>query len=257
MDITNLDTYNARMSSSIEDKMWFWDKVKHTTDSIVDYGCADASLLLHINEEHPHQTLIGYDAFDDMLARAKEKTKNTSICFVENIFEPDMKDTCIVLSSVIHEIYSYQPKEDADFELGMIFDLGAKYIAIRDMGIRDICCNIETPIDILKSIYARDDLVKITSFEKYQGRISNLANCIHYLLKAPYDENWAREVEENYVPFTMNEVLAQYNVDSPVKYDVVYFEAYTLPYVRERIIRDYNISLYTPTHYKLLLERHF
>lgn len=257
MDITNLDTYNARMSSSIEDKMWFWDKVKHTTDSIVDYGCADASLLLRINEEHPYQTLIGYDASDDMLARAKEKTKDTPICFVESIFEPDMKDTCLVLSSVVHEIYSYQSKEDADFELGMIFDLGAKYIAIRDMGIRGICHNIETPIDILKSIYARDDIAKIASFEKHQGRISNLANCIHYLLKAPYNENWAREVEENYVPFTMNEVLAQYNVDSPVKYDVVYFEAYTLPYVRERIIRDYNISLYTPTHYKLLLERHF
>ena len=257
MDITNLDTYNARMSSSIEDKMWFWDKVKHTTDSIVDYGCADASLLSRINEEHPYQTLIGYDASDDMLARAKEKTKDTPICFVESIFEPDMKDTCLVLSSVVHEIYSYQSKEDADFELGMIFDLGAKYIAIRDMGIRGICRNIETPIDILKSIYARDDVAKIASFEKHQGRISNLANCIHYLLKALYDENWAREVEENYVPFTMNEVLAQYNVDSPVKYDVVYFEAYTLPYVRERIIRDYNISLYAPTHYKLLLERRF
>lgn len=257
MDITNFDTYNARMSSSIEDKMWFWDKVKHTTDSIVDYGCADTSLLLRINEEHPYQTLIGYDASDDMLARAKEKTKNTPICFVESIFEPEMKETCLVLSSVIHEIYSYQLKEDADFELGMIFDLGAKYIAIRDMGIRDICRNIETPIDVLKNIYARDDVAKIASFEKRQGRISNWANCIHYLLKAPYDENWAREVEENYVPFTMNEVLAQYNVDSPVKYDVVFFEAYTLPYVRERIIRDYNISLYTPTHYKLLLERHF
>ena len=257
MDITNLDTYNARMASSIEDKMWFWDKVKYTTNTIVDYGCADASLLLHINEEHPYQTLIGYDASDDMLARAKEKTKDTPICFVESIFEPDMKDTCLVLSSVVHEIYSYQSEEDADFELGMIFDLGAKYIAIRDMGIRDICRNIETPIDILKSIYARDDVAKIASFEKRQGRISNWANCIHYLLKAPYDENWAREVEENYVPFTMNEVLAQYNVDSPVKYDVVYFEAYTLPYVRERIIRDYNISLYAPTHYKLLLERRF
>lgn len=257
MDITNLDTYNARMASSIEDKMWFWDKVKHTTDCVVDYGCADASLLSRINEEHPYQTLIGYDASDDMLARAKEKTKNTSICFVESIFELKMKETCLVLSSVIHEIYSYQSKEDADFELGMIFDLGAKYIAIRDMGIRDICRNIETPIDILKSIYARDDIAKIASFEKCQGRISNWANCIHYLLKAPYDENWAREVEENYVPFTMNEVLAQYNVDSPVKYDVVYFEAYTLPYVRERIIRDYNISLYAPTHYKLLLERRF
>lgn len=53
MDITNLDTYNTRMASSIEDKMWFWDKVKHTTDCVVDYGCADASLLLRINEEHP------------------------------------------------------------------------------------------------------------------------------------------------------------------------------------------------------------
>lgn len=155
MDITNLDTYNARMSSSIEDKMWFWDKVKHTTDSIVDYGCADASLLLRINENHPNQTLIGYDASDDMLARAKEKTKNTPICFVESIFEPKMKDTCLVLSSVIHEIYSYQSKEDADFELGMLFDLGAKYIAIRDMGVRDVCRSVETPIEVLKRIYAR------------------------------------------------------------------------------------------------------
>lgn len=180
MDITNLDTYNARMASSIEDKMWFWNKVKHTTDCVVDYGCADASLLSRINEEHPYQTLIGYDASDDMLARAKEKLK--------------------------------------------------------------------THLFALQKVYLS---------QKCQGRISNWANCIHYLLKAPYDENWAREVEENYVPFTMNEVLAQYNVDSPVKYDVVYFEAYTLPYVRERIIRDYNISLYAPTHYKLLLERRF
>lgn len=255
MDITNLDTYNTRMASSIEDKMWFWNKVKYTTNSIVDYGCADGSLLLRINEEHPRQTLIGYDVSDDMLARAKEKTKNTSISFVESVFEPEMERTCLVLSSVVHEIYSYQPKEDADFELGMLFDLGAKYIAIRDMGVQDICHNMETPVDVLKRIYERDDIVKIASFEKHQGRISNWANCIHYLLKVPYDENWAREVEENYIPFTMNEVLAQYNVNSPVKYDIVYFEAYTLPYVRERIIRDYKTALYIPTHYKLLLER--
>lgn len=257
MDITNLDTYNARMSSSIEDKMWFWEKVKHTTDSIVDYGCADASLLSRINEEHPYQTLIGYDASDDMLVRAKEKTKNTSICFVESIFEPKMKETCLVLSSVVHEIYSYQSEEDADFELGMLFDLGAKYIAIRDMGVRDVCRNVETPVEVLKQIYAHDGFEKVASFEKHQGRISNWANCIHYLLKAPYDENWIREVEENYIPFTMNEVLDQYGVNSPVKYDVVYFEAYTLPYVRERLVRDYNLDLRAPTHYKLLLECRF
>ena len=255
MDITNLDTYNARMASSIEDKMWFWDKVKYTTDSIVDYGCADASLLLRINEEHPYQTLIGYDASDDMLARAKEKTQNTPICFVESIFEPEMEETCLVLSSVIHEIYSYQSKEEAEFELGMLFDLGAKYIAIRDMGVRDVCRNVETPIEVLDKIYARDGVAKVASFEKRQGSISNWANCIHYLLKAPYDENWAREVEENYIPFTTNDVLAQYNIDSPIKYDVVYFEAYTLPYVQERLIRDYNFGLRAPTHYKLLLER--
>lgn len=255
MDITNLDTYNARMASSIEDKMWFWDKVKHTTDCVVDYGCADASLLLRINEEHPYQTLIGYDASDDMLARAKEKTKDTSICFVESIFEPKMKEACLVLSSVVHEIYSYQSKEDADFELGMLFDLGTKYIAIRDMGVQGVCHSMETPVDMLKRIYERDGIEKIASFEKHHGRISNWANCIHYLLKAPYDENWAREVEENYIPFTMTDILHQYDIDSPVKYDIVYFEAYTLPYVRERIIRDYNTALYAPTHYKLLLER--
>lgn len=256
MDITNLDTYNARMASSIEDKMWFWDKVKHTIDCVVDYGCADASLLLRINEEHPYQTLIGYDASDDMLARAKEKTKDTPICFVESIFEPKMEKTCLVLSSVVHEIYSYQSKEDADFELGMLFDLGAKYIAIRDMGVRDVCYSVETPSEVLDAIYKRDGLAKVNSFERHQEcRITNWANCIHYLLKAPYDENWCREVEENYIPFTMNEVLTQYGINSPIKYDVVYFEAYTLPYVYERLIRDYNFGLRAPTHYKLLLER--
>lgn len=255
MDIINLDTYNARMASSIEDKMWFWDKVKDTTNSIVDYGCADGSLLLRINEEHPRQTLIGYDASDGMLARAKEHTKNTPICFVESIFEPKMEDTCLVLSSVVHEIYSYQEREDAEFELGMLFDLGAKYIAIRDMGVQSVCYNMETPTDVLKRIYERDGIEKVASFERHQGCITNWANCIHYLLKAPYDENWAREVEENYIPFTTNEVLTLYNVDSPAKYDVVYFEAYTLPYVQKRIAKDYKINLRAPTHYKLLLER--
>ena len=255
MDITNLDTYNARMASSIEDKMWFWDKVKDTTNSIVDYGCADGSLLLRINEEHPRQTLIGYDASDDMLARAKKHTKDTPICFVESIFEPEMEHTCLVLSSVVHEIFSYQEREDAEFELGMLFDLGAKYIAIRDMGVQSVCRSVITPLEIVKAIYERDGEEKIYSFTKVWGSITNWVNCIHYLLKAPYDENWGRELQENYFPFSIDRVLAQYNIDSPVKYDVVYFEAYTLPYVRERIARDYKINLRAPTHYKLLLER--
>ena len=54
--IKDFDGYLRRMRNGMDDKLWW---VKHSNhDFIVDYGCADGTLLKHVREIHPDYTLI-------------------------------------------------------------------------------------------------------------------------------------------------------------------------------------------------------
>ena len=43
--IVNLNRYNLSMSKSLIDKIFFMDKIDDTIKVIVDYGCADGTLI--------------------------------------------------------------------------------------------------------------------------------------------------------------------------------------------------------------------
>ena len=60
------------------------------------------------------------------------------------------------------------------------------------------------------------------------GGLTSNKNFLHYLLTYRYVENWDREVRENYFPHSIEEFLSKI----PTKYEVVYFEHYTLPFLR-------------------------
>lgn len=263
----HIDEYLNRMDSSIQDKLWFLDKVITKTTGILDYGCADGTLLKEIRTGvmlTPSQRvftpnwydLIGYDNSPDMMARAKENTKGLDISFIEAPHEALLHNSCIVLSSVLHEIFSYQPEDEAIWELQSIFDLGAKYIAIRDMGttVQD---NDLAPTEWERCVRLDEEHSSepslLPSFEAEWGSIAYMKNLLHYFLKKPYGENWENELKENYFAVSPKDLLSCFERRD---YDVVYYESYTLPHIGLRAHEEYGLSLPYPTHYKILYKRH-
>lgn len=56
-------------------------------------------------------------------------------------------------------------------------------------------------------------------------------------------------MRENYFPHTIEEFLNKI----PDYYEIVYFEHYTLPFIREQVRKDFGVQLTDPTHGKILL----
>ena len=92
---------------------------------------------------------------------------------------------------------------------------------------------------------------KLKDYETVWGKISTQHDLVHYLLKYRYTENWEREVRENYVPITLEQLLDII----PDSYEIAYCNHYTLPYTAWQIKNDFGIELTTPTHIKLILRR--
>ena len=57
------------------------------------------------------------------------------------------------------------------------------------------------------------------------------------------------------VPYTLPIIkMKRYLNKIPVHYEVVYFEHYTLPFLREQVWKDFGFTLSDPTHAKILLK---
>ena len=104
---------------------------------------------------------------------------------------------------------------------------------------------------MVKKIINKTDTKHLKDFEHIWGSISNKKNMLHYLLKYRYTNNWAREVEENYFPCTVEEHLAKI----PDTYELVHFEHFVLPFHKEVVKKDFDIDFVEPTHIKMILKR--
>lgn len=248
-EIANLNIYNEGMRKSIEDKLFFLplvddDKVK----AIVDYGCADGTLLSLIPSKWEK---IGIDMNIDMLTRAEELCQGGKFILANNLPLMDGEGKILNLSSVLHEIYSYGTKDDVLVFWKNLFNSNYDYIVIRDL-ITDVPNDKEAELfDILKirnhPIYSK----LVASFESKWGSISYQKNLLHFLLKYRYVENWDREVNENYFNLSVNELL---NI-IPRQYEVFYKKTYCLPFVQKRIKKDFGIWVEDTTHIQLILKK--
>ena len=265
--LNNISIYNERMDKSIEDKLWFNNMVD--ADVYVDFGCANGNLLKHLSYIHQKQgktdiQYIGYDNNDEMLKIARQncnRFKNISFTndFVNIRNDYDIsndKKVCLILSSVLHEVYSYSKdlKEKKDF-WESIFNLDFDYIAIRDMtsGINTdlFIPNINRIIEYqIITVKEKANKQQLLDFQRYWGRISSLHGLTHFLLKYKYLENWDREVKENYLPLTL--YLLKYRLN--FSYEIKYEKRYCLPYLKDLFKKDFDIDFIGYTHYNLLLE---
>lgn len=248
--ISDYTEYNHRMELSMIDKLFFVDKID--PDLIVDFGCANGALLREIRKVKGAIPLMGFDIDPEM---AKLTNGDIHICTDWDWIGQMTKKfphAALVLSSVIHEVYHYGSKADINAFWKKVFETGFEYIVIRDM-IPSRSIDRLANINDVRKVYARFLHTKLLNdFESIWGSIEGNRQMVHFLLKYRYAEpNWEREVRENYMPLSREDMLAKI----PLAYDVIFHEHYTLPFIWQTVKRDTGIEIKDPTHMKLILKR--
>ena len=251
------------MSKSMIDKLFFMDKIDESVDTIFDYGCADCILLCTLAKLFPSMTYIGYDLDEEMINKAKDRCAGLDNIFLFSSLEAfnvwateqngfDFRKTAVNLSSLIHEVYSYGTTAEVSDFWDFITNSGFGYIVIRDMCLDSSAHRSSLKEDIIK-VRSRYDAGRISQFESIHGSITDNWNLIHFLLKYRYTNNWEREVHENYLPVSVEEIMTMVS-QSKSKYELTYFDHYILPYVARTVKKDFDIVLKDYTHVKFIYE---
>lgn len=247
--IQNYNMYTKEMDKSMEDKLFFIDKI--SAKNLIDFGCADGTLLKKIRDVDKTINLFGIDSNPNMIIKAQDNL-NDALFFVNNVpnIGKILNNTALNLSSVIHEVYSYLNDEKINEFWNAVNNSGYEYIIIRDMISADYYGR--SSIDDVNKIRIRKEYKeKLNEFERIWGSICERKNLVHFLLKYRYDDNWPREVRENYIPLTKEQLLEHINLS---KYQILFNEEYTLPYIKEKVNDEFGINIKEHTHIKLILK---
>lgn len=250
--IKNYDVYTKGMRKSLEDKLFFVGMV-HDIDAIIDFGCSDGALLNYAQEKFSRCDLVGIDSDINMLKIAKGNIPDAEfICSsrIPYLFWT-LHNTLLNMSSVIHEVYSYSSQKDIRIFWETVFYSGFKYISIRDL----MMCRksfVNANKSDVEKVMSKSNKKQLDDFIEKWGEIKLQSQLVHFLMKYRYIENWDREVQENYFPITVEELLSLIPTEL---YKIVYFEHYILPFNKSQIQKDFDINLCENTHVKVLLER--
>lgn len=259
--ITDINIYRKEMAKSMVDKLFFIDQIE--VEVIVDFGCADGTMLKFIRELRPDIVLVGYDSSQEMIdiAKSNEEWENhpnkpiftSNWTDVKNIiqnYKSEGFNCALTLSSVIHEVYSYGDSNSITEFWNNVFQSDFDYIVIRDMLTNKRAIHPSSEKDVAK-IYKTND-PHIAEFEALWGSISNYKNLLHYLLKYRYNKNWFRELRENYMPITLEEMLSKIPTNT---YSFEYQDHYILPFIARSVKAEFGITLKEKTHIKLILKK--
>jgi len=254
--ISSIETYIGGMSKGFEDKLFFLPKID--TDFIVDFGCADGKILSVIKQKNPKISLMGYDVSKEMLNRAIVNVKGATFTDKWNDVMSaayNHEKSTLLLSSVIHEVYSYSDsKEIKKFWNEKVFGGLFKYIVIRDM-IPSCQLQREDFLDFkedAKKVNKRSNKEYLNSFENIWGLIDNdYRTFIHWLLKYSYTDNWEREVKENYLPLTLETLYKKI----PSNYRIIYKHNYIFEPIQRKVIMNFGVKINHTTHTKMIIEK--
>lgn len=254
--IKDYDRYVQLMRNGFYDKMFFVDKIFGEWQTMLDYGCADGFLTKLIAEVFPTKTIIGYDSDKHMI------NGNYSIGpLPANVIFSTIptKADVLLLSSVIHEIYSYEFKEGVDKFWDFVFNSGFKKIIIRDMIYDDNTfpgiSTEETASRVRTWCHQNKCLGELQNFEEIYGNIKRGGrSLVHFMLKYMYitSPNWKREISEDYLSCSIRQLK---NLIPKDKYWIVHTESYSVPYLRHKWKQDFNIRYYPHTHSKIIIEQ--
>ena len=249
--IQDMGIYLNGLQKSVVDKMFFVDKIFEPITTIVDFGCANGELIKALQLCFREYRYIGYDINEDMLCAAKANAPDAEYYAHWEDISVDVATSLLNISSTIHEVYSYSSEEEIALFWERVFHSGFQYIAIRDMMFSEQekqYLNQDHLTLVRENITYRD---KLRDYESLWGPIASQHDLLHYLLKYKYAQNWEREVRENYVPLTIEQLFSIL----PEEYEIAYMDHFTLPYIAWQIREDFQLDVCTPTHIKMILKR--
>lgn len=258
LKIANLEKYDSGLAFTLTDKLFFLTLLDfNKLDVFVDFGCANGAVLAKVKEKYPNLTCIGYDCSREQLNLAGKLAPNCEftddIRYVKDRVQKE-KYSAILLSSVLHEIFSYCSEEGIeDFE-NFLYDTGFTHIVIRDMmtfPTNNYSIGHKQYNQLINMVGHAGVIQKFRQFEQTWGLCDIMQNLLHFLLKVNYSgEDWSRELKENYFSVDAN----QFFMAMPENYYVNYQLRYPLPYLQEIAKKDFGInSLVHNTHIKLIL----
>ena len=281
VNFNNLTFYNEQMRKSMEDKLFFLKQLPAEDNYVfVDFGCADGTMLNILSDMLEHNrhkySYIGYDISDTMINLAKANfhgDADTDIHYftdwedvekqLETYITPgtyyEQKKYVLILSSVIHEVYSYSDMKQILEFWHHVINTNFDYIVVRDMCPTK---DIDRPTDEFM-LHTLNNMIRdrkpyntlINDFEAIHGSIENNKNFIHFLLKYRYQINWEREVKENYFPIYVEDLLTA--ITGEEKYRIMYMKRFIVPFIKQQIYNDFRIDIRDFTHIKAIFKKSF
>ena len=92
-----------------------------------------------------------------------------------------------------------------------------------------------------------------SEFEERWGSItSSMKNFVDFLLKYRWQINWVRELNENYFPFYVENILS---IFGSANYNINYMERFRVPFLDDCFKKDFGVELEDYTHAKIIFER--
>lgn len=249
--IQSIDAYNQKMSASMMEKTFFFEHLKEDVDIIVDFGCANAAMLEKIRSAKFAVEYVGFDINPEMVklgsvAAAAKKLERYTLTSDWKTVEEKIKGkrAALLLSSVIHEVYSYSDVEDVDIFWKRVLQSNFSKIFIRDM-----MCSREipttTPKQHVDAVRVNFSPFLVRQWESHWGPLSNFKSMLHFLLTYHYVDNWTREYLENYFPISTEQFLEKIEMS---EYSISQFNPHKLPFLEKKIQADFGIPLMANTH---------
>lgn len=259
-EIDDRHIYCRRMQAGLYEKLFFVDKLYLTgydhVDVLVDFGCADGSLICWLRQLWPDCRYIGYDIDPVMIDRARHNCPD--VTFTSDWHEVVQfaltahGNLAINLSSVLHEVYSYCCEDEIAQTIDKISGLHPDLIFMRDMYYPSYRIRSAHP-DILAAVYGNKRYNnQLRQFEKRWGPVTGTKNLMHFLLKYRYIENWDREVQENYFSVPSNIVTLFPNVECK------YLRTKAHDYTLHQVQKDFGAELFGEqyhTHVECIFEK--
>lgn len=249
-EIKDYNVYTARMQKSVYDKMFFVDKIFDShIDTFLDFGCGDGELMRCLKEFMPNLRFVGYDINPTMIEKARINAPFAEYYSQWEDVKVNPNTTILNLSSVLHEVYTYSTPEELDTFWQRITIPGWAYITVRDMFKNPQNAMIDTTWKQI--IRERGCASKLDDFERIWGPIQHVNDAIHFLLKYRYTENWEREVAENYLPMTPDDLANHLS-----NYQITWTSFESLPYIVHQVGVDFGINIQNiPTHLRVVFKK--
>lgn len=250
------------------DKLFFLDYLPHDDYLFLDFGCADGSLIDALSKDSRCQGenhwFVGYDISEEMIHLAETKLDGNlrDQVFLTTHWEAAMDfihkkttshpfKTVLILSSVIHEVYSYDVSVDTFWS--RVTDSGFDFITVRDM-MPSQTIDRDTDTTLYETFLKNQDKVlkpnQIADFEQRWGSLKNNKNFVHFLLKYRWTINWEREFNENYFPIYIEELTKRIK-----PYQTLYLESFRVKFLDECIQKDFRLQLSDNTHVKAVFAK--